>query len=136
MSDHRDIFTESRTLTLQATVFRALRDRGLEPELSDTSATSGQPALTFHEQMFRTLTGIDIVAHLQATIGGLDEPERRWVYRVVDAVCRRHERRQRQTLNRRSMATAHEPVALVSTSTATATANAVVFRRRIGGGHG
>ena len=133
MSDHRDIFTESRTLTLQATVFRALRDRGLEPEVGDISATRVQPAETLGEQMFRILVSSDIVAFLRSTIG-LDELERDWVRTVVDAACRRHERRQRQTLNRRSMAVTHEPVALVSTSTATATA--VVFRRRIGGGHG
>ncbi|RLS76212.1 MAG: hypothetical protein DWI03_09830 [Planctomycetota bacterium] len=134
MSDHRDIFTESRTLTLQAIVFRALRDRGLEPELSDTSATRVQPAEDIQEQWFRILVSTDIVAHLRSTIG-LEEFERRWVHGVVDAVCRRHERRQRQIVNRRSMAVAHEP-ALVSTSTATVTATTVVFRRRTGGAHG
>lgn len=136
MSDHRDIYTESRTLTLQATVFRALRARGLEPEVSDISATRVQPAETFPEQMFRILVERDIVAHLRSTIG-LGELERDWVRTVVDAACRRHERRQRpqrQAASRRPQAVAREPMALVSTSTATTTA--VVFRRRIGGDHG
>jgi hypothetical protein len=134
MSDHRDIVTESRTLTLQAAVFRALRDRGLEPELSDILAGRVQPADALEAQMFRTLVGTAIVAHLRATIR-LEEFERRWVYRVVDAACRRHERQQqRRTLNRRATVVAREPVALVSTSTATATT--VVFRRRIGDSNG
>lgn len=130
MSDHRDIYSESRTLTLQAVVFRALRDHGLEPELSDTSTGRVPPADTFHEQMFRTLAGTGIVAHLRATIGDLEENERRWVYRVVDAACRRHERR--EALKSRSTRADRKAVAVGSTSTATTTA--VVFRRRIGGG--
>lgn len=123
MSDHRDIATESRTLTLQAAVFRALRDRGLEPELSDTSGRRVSPADTLQEQMFRVFVASEIVANLRNTIG-LDELERVWLYGVVDAACRRHEQRQRR----------NRSVALVSTSTATTTA--VVFRRRIGGDHG
>lgn len=134
MSDHRDIFTESRTLTLQATVFRALRDRGLEPEVSDISATRVQPAETLPEQMFRILVAGDIVAHLRSTIG-LDELERDWVRTVVDAACRRRERQQRQTLNRRPVVV-RKAVALGSASTATATTTTVVFRRRAGGEHG
>lgn len=135
MGEHRDIFTESRTLTLQATVFRILRDLGLEPEMSDISATRVQPADTLEEQMFRILVSSDIVAHLRFTIG-LEEFERRWVHATVDSACRRHERRQRQTVNRRAVPIAQEPVGLVSTSTATATTTTVVFRRRNGGGHG
>lgn len=134
MSDHRDVATESRTLTLQAVVFRALRDMGLEPELSDISAARADPADTLEAQMFRTLVGSDIVAHLRATIGTLEEAERHWVYRVADAACRRHERKQHpQVTSRRSITIAAQPVALVTATTATATT--VVFRRRNGGGH-
>lgn len=93
MSDHRDIDNESRVLTLQAAVFRALRDQGLEPELSDTSAGRVPPADTLHQQLSRVAVSSEIVAHLRSTIG-LDESERGWVYRVVDAAYRRHEQRQ------------------------------------------
>lgn len=123
MSDHCEIATEFRTLTLQAAVFRALRDRGLEPELSDTSGRPVPPAVTFEEQSRRILLSVGIAADLRATIG-LDGRERRWLERVVDATCSRHEQRQRRSRS----------VALVSTSTATTTA--VVFRRRNGGDHG
>ena len=123
MSDHRDIATESRTLTLQAAVFRALRDRGLEPELGDTSGRSVPPAETFEEQSHRIMLSVGIATDLRTTIG-LDGRERHWLERVVDATCRRHEQRQRRSRS----------VVLVSTSTATTTA--VVFRRRIGGDHG
>lgn len=115
MIDHRDICAESRTLTLQAAVFRALRGHGLEPELSDTSGKSVHPAATFEEQLFRIVVAGDIVTSLRTTIG-LDELERNWVHAVVDAACRRHERqRQRQ------------PTAVAATTGTTAT---VVFRRR------
>lgn len=127
MSDHRDIDNESRVLTLQAAVFRALRDQGLEPDLSDTSAGRVPPADTLHQQLSRVAVSSEIVAHLRSTIG-LDESERGWVYRVVDAAYRRCE--QRQALNRCATTVAHEPVAPVSTNTTTATT--VVFRRRTG----
>lgn len=118
MSDHCEIATEFRTLTLQAAVFRALRDCGLEPELSDTSGRPVSPAATFEEQSHRIMLAVGIAADLRATIG-LDSRERRWLERVVDAACRRHEQRQRRSRS----------VAPVSTSTATTTA--VVFRRSV-----
>jgi hypothetical protein len=121
MSDHRDIASEARTLTLQAAVFRALRDHGLEPELSDTLGRAVPPAETLEEQSRRIMLSVGIAADLRSTIG-LDRFERAWVNTVVDATCRRHER-QRQP----------RPVARVATNAATATT--VVFRRRIGGGH-
>lgn len=123
MSDHCEIATEFRTLTLQAAVFRALRDRGLEPELIDTVGRPVPTAETFEEQSHRILLAVELTADLRTTIG-LDKRERRWLERVVDAACRRHEQRQRRSRS----------VALVSTNTATTTA--VVFRRRIGGEHG
>jgi hypothetical protein len=118
MSDHLDIAAQARPLTLQAAVFRALRARGLEPELSDTSGRPVPPAETFEEQSRRIMLSVGIAAALQATIG-LGRLERRWLERVVDATCRRHEQRQRRSRS----------VALVSTSTATTTA--VVFRRSV-----
>jgi hypothetical protein len=131
MSDHHNILSESRTLTIQAAVFRALRDHGLEPELSDTSGRRVPPAETFAAQMSRILVASDIVKSLRATIG-LAESERSWVHSVVESACRRHER-QRHAASRPALKVAPQTRGLVSTSTATTTA--VVFRRRIGGGH-
>lgn len=132
MNDHRDILSESRTLTLQAAVFRALRDLGLEPELSDTSGRRVPPAETFEAQMSRILVASDIVKNLRATIG-LAEFERSWVHSVVEAACRRHER-QRQAASRPAPRLATQTRNIGSTATATATV--VMFRRRIGGDHG
>ena len=122
MSDHFDIAAQARPLTLHAAVFRALQARGLEPELSDTSGRAVPPAQTLEEQMVRIGLALQIVSELRPPIG-LDRRDRAWVNTVVDAACRRHER-QRQS----------RPVARVATNTASATT--VVFRRRIGGGHG
>ncbi len=132
MSNHFDVVAQARPLTLQAAVFRALRDRGMEPQLSDTSGRVVPPAATFEEQMARIMLAAQVAADLRGSIG-LNRSERAWANTVVDATCRRHEQR-RQASSRPAAQVAAQVDNLVSAGTATATA--VVFRRRIGGGHG
>jgi hypothetical protein len=119
---------QTRMYALQSAVFRCLRARGLDPQVSDTLGRRVSPAATFAEQLSRTSLAVDVVAELHRDLGlCLGHDERRWVGRVIDAACERLERWQR-----RQQLPAVRPMVATSTTTATA----VVFRRRTGGSHG
>jgi hypothetical protein len=139
--DDRLLFEQqARTLVIQAAVFRCLRDRGLEPQLSDTLRRSVTPAMSFAEQMTRITLATDVVAELRDDQGLLlSHDERNWVAVVVDAACERFERRQRRqqqsVVRRPSPAAAAVRVAIPLQVAATAVATVVAFRRR-GGSHG
>jgi hypothetical protein len=125
MDEPHEFKQQARTLTIQAALFRCLRDRGLEPQLSDTLGRRIPPALTFPEQMRRIAMGSGVANELHHGLGlRLGDDERRWVHRVVDAACERFERQQRRAAQ----------VALVASSTAIT--SVVVFRKRDGGPHG
>jgi len=130
MDDSHEFEQQARPLTLQAAVFRCLREHGLEPQLSDTLGRRVSPALTFAEQLHRATLASDVAGELRDHLG-LSHDERRWVHRVVDAACERFERRQR-----RQQRAVERPTARPLVATSTTTTTAVVFRRREGGAHG
>jgi hypothetical protein len=128
MDEPHEFEQRAQTLAIQAALFRCLRDRGLEPQLSDTLGRRVAPATTFAEQMSRIAMAAEVADELHHGLGlYLGNDERRWVHRVVDAACERFERQQRR--ERRAAR-----VAMVAASTATT--GVVVFRKRDGGSHG
>jgi hypothetical protein len=131
--DKPHLFQEqARPLTLQAAVFRSLRDRGLEPQLSDTLGRRVSPALTFAQQMSRIALAVDVAEELLHGIGlRLAADERRWVHRIVDAACERRERQQS-----RQQRPVERPAPRPMIATSTASTSVVVFRKRDGGHHG